>query len=524
MSDSCLSVRFRPTLRCSYTASDRIHSTLQKAVKDGNVLEKIKAFEMQAAAAAQAESTTKSVASSTGVNHRMQPVTTSMQSVAHRTLSPAIVHLMQHPLSPLPVPSHQQPSQSSRGRHGHSGQQRHDETRQTPQGAPAKKGAHVLEPAHGDVILKRRTPSQITVNDEDYSITAISSMALNSSKDHRRTSASRSRPKHEKRSPSKNDTQAHRQKRATTPTSKSTPRRRWLKGRKETTPEAPPQQTEKQEIPATKSKSKKVPTPKPVDPKKTSSSSKKGQAVASSDNNRHHGLTTAKEVEEEKKEAARAPLPIPDESEYHSDDEQHPLMNRYMILKHDDSSQGRREEMIIVAAPQRRSMKKPQQQKLSSTDGEILSKVDEDTRFVDRRDLHSFTGTVRLVVDSRDRPMVTPINRSWTMKSTVTGMFSLMSPSWNRNCLSHVINRFSIHRMAKPAACHNSREHCSDAMPVNALPMKSCKIDVHNERKRIPKSTGLIHWRRNHRRLPFSLERIKAIRMNRSSMMPRSPN
>ena len=46
-------------MRTTYSAADRVHSTLQKAVKDGNVLEKIKAFELQAAAAAQADSTPK---------------------------------------------------------------------------------------------------------------------------------------------------------------------------------------------------------------------------------------------------------------------------------------------------------------------------------------------------------------------------------------------------------------------------------------------------------------------------------
>ena len=59
----------------SFAASDRIHATLQKAVKDGNVLEKIKAFEMQAAAAA---------------SSRMQSVTSSIQSAAHRTFVPAV--------------------------------------------------------------------------------------------------------------------------------------------------------------------------------------------------------------------------------------------------------------------------------------------------------------------------------------------------------------------------------------------------------------------------------------------------
>ncbi|CAF4429330.1 unnamed protein product, partial [Rotaria magnacalcarata] len=75
-------------------------------------------------------------------------------------------------------------------------------------------GTHVLEPALGDIILRRRTPSQKTANDEDYSITAINSMPLpfpqghshrhhhhhhNNNNNHHRASASRSR--HRKETP-----------------------------------------------------------------------------------------------------------------------------------------------------------------------------------------------------------------------------------------------------------------------------------------------------------------------------------
>ena len=410
---------------------------------------------MQAAAAAQAESTTRSPASSTTVNHRMQPVIMSMQSAAHRTLSPAIVHR----LSPMPMPS----GPSSRG-----------QARQAPTDHPAKKAADFLEHTHGDIILKRRTPSQPTIHDEDYSITAISSG------DPRQTSASRSRHRHEKRPSSKNDPHAQKQKHATAPASKSAPRRRWLKGRKEATPEAPNQHPqEKQDVPATKSK-----------PKKTAVEGKK----KSSENHRPHVLATANEEEQGKKESARAPLRIPDEREFRSDEEERPLMNKYISLKDDDASEIRRAEMIMAATPLQRSMRKAQQQKLSSTDGEILSKVDEDTRSVDNGGggCLFLTDEVRLVVDSLDPPMVMLINRSWTTRSTATAMFSSRSPSLNRNCSFPVTNRFSIHRTATPVVQSTNRPPYSDVTRVNAPLTNCCRTDAHTERKRIPKEIAWV--------------------------------
>jgi hypothetical protein len=253
---------------------------LQKAVKDGNVLEKIKAFEMQAAAA-QAESATKLVSS---INHRIQ-------SAAHRTLSPGIVH----PLTPLLM------QQQSIRRCVHPVQQRHDGTQGPIVGHESRKGAHVLEPAHGDIILKRRTSSQKTANDEDYSITAISSMPLTSShgrhrSHHQRTSASRSRHRpeivHEKRAPSSHEHVSHKhqqkQKVTTTPSAKSSTRRRWLKGRKETVIEIPTQ-GDKQEVPvvkSTKTSKNKNTKQEKLESKKTLIPVKKGKLSLSSDNNR----------------------------------------------------------------------------------------------------------------------------------------------------------------------------------------------------------------------------------------------
>ncbi len=136
-----------------------------------------------------------------------------MQTTAHRTLSPAIVHLVQHPISPIPLQQQQQSVRSSRGRHVHPVQHHRTGTQGPILSQESRKGAHVLEPAHGDIILKRRTPSQKTVNDEDYSITAISSMTMTASqghhhRHHHRTSASRSRHRQEmiydKRAPSHN--------------------------------------------------------------------------------------------------------------------------------------------------------------------------------------------------------------------------------------------------------------------------------------------------------------------------------
>jgi hypothetical protein len=399
---------FSRTGRNSFRASDRIHSTLQKAVKDGNVLEKIKAFEMQAAAA-QAESAIKLG----NINHRIQTVTSSIQSVAHRTLSPVIIHPIHHPISPTPIQQQQQqqqqqqPIRSNRGRYVHPVQHRPDSTHGPVTGHESRKGAHVLEPAHGDIILKRRTPSQKTVNDEDYSITAISSMAMTTSQSHhhrnhhhqqqqQRTSVSRSRHRQEmiydKRAPNTNENISHKHqqkpKRTTTPSAKSTTRRRWLKGRKET-PTETPVQSDKQEISNIKSnkssKNKKKNTEQEkINSKKPSTSSKKGKS--SSDNNRVYGVPNTDVSEQTKIESSSfqsPPIPSKIEEEIESDPEKdyNDNTNTYMSPKEVDFSHSKECETVITKIVQRQPSKKHHQQKLSSTDGEILNKV-ENTRFV----------------------------------------------------------------------------------------------------------------------------------------------
>jgi len=205
------------------------------------------------------------------------------------TLSPAIIHPVQHPISPIPIQPQQQqqyPIRSSRGHYVHPIQYRHDGTHGPIIGHESRKGAHVLEPAHGDIILKCRTPPQKTPNEEDYSITAITSMTTSQNRHHHqhhqhhhphhhhRTSVSRSRHRQEivydKRASSNHEINSHKhqqkQKRTTTPSAKSSIRRRWLKGRKETPTETP----NKQEIPTTKSnKSNKNKKKNPEQEKKT---------------------------------------------------------------------------------------------------------------------------------------------------------------------------------------------------------------------------------------------------------------
>ena len=56
--------------------------------------------------------------------------------------------------------------------------------------------------------------------------------------------------------------------------------------------------------------------------------------------------------------------------------------NTYISPREEDISQSKEYDTVIAKSIQRRPTKKHHQQKLSSTDGEILSKVDEDTRFV----------------------------------------------------------------------------------------------------------------------------------------------
>jgi hypothetical protein len=388
-------------MRTSYTASDRVHSTLQKAVKDGNVLEKIKAFEMQAAAV-QAGMTPKlgrggGNNGNNTMSNRMPIVTPSIPSTAHRTLSPTLLRPVQHPISPVPMQhelEQQQYGRPHRSRHVHPAQHHRDGHPGPMIGRQSRKGAHVLEPAHGDIILKRRTPSQKTVNDEDYSMTVMSSMALTASQGHHhrqhhhhRASASRSRHRqdaaHDKRSSSYHDhghkKHAQKQKETTTtiPSSnKTNTRSRWLIGRKETTTE-----NGKQDPPTTKSskadknKKKNNEKVKAESSKKATSPDPKGKVVSTSDQNRVYDVPTTTTNNQTKTEPISPELPSRIEEENESDREENKTI-------HSQSKDEEKCDTIVTTHVQRRTSQIKNRQKLVSTDGEIISKIEDDTRLV----------------------------------------------------------------------------------------------------------------------------------------------
>ncbi|CAF3390997.1 unnamed protein product [Rotaria sp. Silwood1] len=390
----------RRSIRRSFIATDRIHATLQKAVKDGNVLEKIKAFEMQAAAA-QAVSGSKLG----GMNYRIQHVTSSFQPTTHHRSSPAIVHPMQHAISPIPIQHQkQQTNRSGRGRFVHSVQQQPDDNHESIPGHKSRKGAHVLEPAHGDIILKRRTPSQTGANDEDYSITAISSMPLPAPQSHHRnnnhhhhyhhrTSASRSRQRQEaiydKRAASKNENSSHKNhqktKGTTTSSGKLSTRRRWLKGRKEGPAEASNQGDKQQ---STITKSNKINTNKKknmeqekINSKKTSTNNNKEKLL--SDNNRVYGVPNTNIIEQTKIESPPLQTSIKHEEKNESDSKKDTInnTNTFISLKQDNINQIKECDTIIPMTIQRKPSKKYHQQKLSGLDEGILNQVDDDNRF-----------------------------------------------------------------------------------------------------------------------------------------------
>ena len=388
-------------MRTPYTASDRVHSTLQKAVKDGNVLEKIKAFEMQAAAV-QAGMTPKLARSNLTMNNRIPAVTSSMQSIAHRTLSPTLARPIQHPISPVPIqhespPQQQQHGRSHRSRHVHPVQHRRDGHLGPMIGRESRKGAHVLEPAHGDIILKRRTPSQKTVNDEDYSMTMMSSMALTASHNHHsrqhhshhhRASASRSRHRqdghHEKRSSSHHDhghkKHAHKQK-ETTPSSSSSKvnPRRWLIGRKENSTE-----NDKKDPPATKSSKPDKNKKKPNEKEKSESSKKatsnaKDKAAPTPDPNRVYDVptTTIDDQPITQPTSPKPPSRIDEENESEREEKSTENKTIYSPSKEEEKC-----DNVALIQIQRRSSQPKAHPKLHSTDGEIISKIEDDTRFV----------------------------------------------------------------------------------------------------------------------------------------------
>ena len=410
------------SIRTPYITSDRVHSTLQKAVKDGNVLEKIKAFEMQAAAA-QAESAAKLGGSSGGINTRMQSTTSSVQSSTHRTLSPTMMHPLQHQISPMAMQhdSQQQYIRSHRNRYVHPAQHRRDGNLGPIAGRESRKGAHVLEPAHGDIILKRRTPSQKTVNDEDYSMTAASSMAITASQGHHprqhhyhhRTSASRSRPRpesvHDKRPSNHHENvhKKHQQKQKepiTASSTKTSTRRRWLKGRKETPTETITESVKQDTLNSksnknNKNKKKNIEKEKEKEKEKVESTKKvttpvsKGKTVSpSSDNNRVYGVPNTPVNEQTKFETtlSQPPSRIEEENESDREEKNIEMKKKQMSPKDEDLSQGKEYNTIVAPTVEQRPNKIKYQQKLSSTDGEILSKVEDDTRFVYDKKKSSF--------------------------------------------------------------------------------------------------------------------------------------
>ncbi|UJR10384.1 hypothetical protein I4U23_014589 [Adineta vaga] len=377
-------IRTRRTTRSSFAASDLIHSTLQKAVKDGNVLEKIKAFEMQAAAAAQADSIPKL----NGINYRMQ----SIQSVAQRTLSPTTIHPVQQIISPIQI--QEQSLYPNRSRYAHTIHQRQDNSQALMRSHESRKGTHILEPACGDIILKRRTPSQKTANDEEYSATVLSSMPLSASQGHRRhqnyshyhnqrhrSSVSRSRHRQEitydKRTPSRHGSHSRKhqskQKGTITPSAKSSStRRRWLKGRKETPVEPPSTQGTNQDIAnnsSNKTKKKTIEQTK-SDVKKVTKSL--GKEKLSSDNNRVYGVPNPNFTEQTK---------IEEEHERDRIDK----INSFIPIKEDDINQSQVCETVIE---QQQLNQKQHQQKLSSTDEDILDKGNEHPQLSRSNDNH----------------------------------------------------------------------------------------------------------------------------------------
>lgn len=336
----------------------------------------------------------------------MQSVTSSIQSATQHRLSPAVVHPIKSAVSPLPVQNQKQPSiRVSRGRHVHPMQQQPSGNYDSTADQKSRKGAHVLEPAHGDIILKRRTPSQKTANDEDCSITAITSVPLTASQAHHRTSAhhnyyhhrksaSRSRHRHdavyEKRPVSKNEHSSHKhhhksKERATT-SGKSSTHRRWLKGRKGATTEASnqgenKQSSTKQSDKTNTSKKKKNDEQEKHSSKKTSKSVTKEKVVA--DNNRVYGVPSTNADEPTKTES---PLQTTlKNEEKHELDSKHDTidnLNTLISSKKDNLNQTKESDIAIQMKIQRRSSRNSHKQKPLNAEEEIINKVIDENRFV----------------------------------------------------------------------------------------------------------------------------------------------
>ena len=387
----------------SYIASDRVHSTLQKAVKDGNVLEKIKAFEMQAAAA-QAESTVK--LGTLGINNRIQSITPSVQPATYRTFSPPIMHSIQKPISHAPIQheSQQQYIRSRRSRYVYPAPNHHDNKLSVTEGHESKKTAHVLEPACGDVILKRRTPSQKTVNDEDYSVTVNSSMAraVPSNYDyrqrhyHQRTSLSHSRHRketvHDKYIGNQHENihKKHQKKQqkemATTPSSsKISTNRRWLKGHKETSNELATT-TVKQDVSSNKSKKHNKNKKKTIEQEQYESKTKIKSPTSietnSSDNNCVYGVPNATTNEQTKFETTPAQPPSRIEEENESYQEENVINTNIDISSKDDIIHEKSSDTAMTKNVEQQTNKTSSHLNLSNIDQETISKVNDETPLV----------------------------------------------------------------------------------------------------------------------------------------------
>ncbi len=437
------------------------------------------------AAAAQAGLATKLVSSS--MNNRMQSATSSIQSAAHRTLSPT----MTHPISPIMMQHnpHQQYIRSHRNRHVHPAQQHHRADNLGPiVGRQSRKGAHVLEPAHGDIILKRRTPSQKAVNDDDYTITAMSSMALTASqghhhRHHHQTSVSRSRHRqemvHDKRTSNHHENvhKKHQQKQKEPRTSSSTKtstRRRWLKGHKETPNETLTENT-KQDISATKSKKntknkKKNNEQEKVElTKKSTSPIPKGKTPSSADNNGVYGVPNTIINEQSKFETTSSQLPSPIEEENESDREEKNIGNKkkHMSPKEEDITQSKECNTTV----ERRPSKAKYYQKISSTDGEILSKVDDDTRFVYKASRGKYSFRLKKFLDFLVLRMIMLIVLNLMMKMTNVKVKAIFL---SKNHLQQLI-----------ILINNNQQMLFNVNQVNVQLMNIHLIDVGNGQKKV---------------------------------------
>jgi hypothetical protein len=411
------------TARHSYTKSDRVNSTLQKAVKDGNVLEKIRAFELQAAAA-QAESTSKQI--NNGIQQRTQPTTPTIQSSNHRLLNSNDKHSTQHSISPMLGQQEQRQhtqlsnTRSHRGRHIHPAPCHREGSTTAGANHGSRNGVHVLEPVHGDIILKRRTPSQRTVNDENCSTTMMSSVPISIShgnrrqhsrhreeqqQHHRRTNTSHSRhrqePTNDRRKPTEKDKSHHKSESKaknsivndpSTTTGKTSSRYRWLKGRKETSTNTKVADAKQDELATTSKKTNKQ-TKKSIDETVKKSTKTSSRTMISNEidlplNNNH--VCSASTIETDgnvnyKIVSSHLPVKtIPEISNQQQHEDESTV--RKIIDRTSDNDKlhaDRFDETAIKTNVERRTNKiKQNHPKLSSTDGDILDKVDDDNRFV----------------------------------------------------------------------------------------------------------------------------------------------